>query len=739
MKKTALLISMMALLCSAAGAENPVKIETASSCIILDAENDKELTTLYFGAPVNPSEVISDKITDIAAYPVYGHGNIDDYALSVTHGDGNMTLDMVVESVEQNTSDEGSLTRIRMKDKLYPFYCTVCYRTYQDSDIIECWTEIENQESKTVKLRRFDSFSLPIRMGDVWCSSMYGSWADECRIMEQPIPFGTFSIENRNGIRNSNTSHSEVMISLDGKPQENSGRVIGAALCYSGNYQLRFCSNLDRNSHNVTYHMFYAGIHPDDSEYPLASKETFVTPKLALSYSEEGLGGISRRFHDWARSHRMVHGNDCRMVLLNSWEGVYFDINEPKMEQMMKDIKAIGGELFVMDDGWFGQGEFRRVEDKTGLGDWTVDKVKLPHGIPWLVSKAKENGIKFGIWVESEMANTKSDLYTKHPDWIINAPGRDVLCGRGGSQVVLDLGNPAVQEHVFQVIDNLMNENPDIAYFKWDSNMRVLSHGASRLTGSDQSRLYIDYHRGLEAVCQRIRAKYPDLIIQCCASGGARVNYSMTPYFDEFWTSDNTDALQRIFMQWGTSYFFPSMVMAAHISDSPNHQTGRLVPLKFRIDVAMSGRLGLELQPAKMSKEDYDLCKRAVSDYKSVRETVQFGDLYRLLSPYENKGAASLMYVSKDKNEAVFYEWKLEHFTSQILPRIKMEGLDPHKNYTVTELVPTPGRKFAFEGKVFSGEYLMKNGLETINYKCNPTPDGHQNGYCSCVLKLEAN
>ena len=416
------------------------------------------------------------------------------------------------------------------------------------------------------------------------------------------------------------------MFSLDGRPQENAGAVIGAALCYSGNFKLRI------DTDESDYHHFFAGINEENSAYRLRRGETFRTPVLALTYSREGLSGASRNFHKWGRKYRLMHGDRERMILLNSWEGVYFNIEQEGMDQMMQDIASMGGELFVMDDGWFGA-KYQRNTDNAALGDWTVDTRKLPEGIGGLLRDAKKHGVKFGIWIEPEATNTLSELYEKHPDWIINAPGREPVTGRGGTQLMLDLGNPEVQDFVFGIVDDLMTEYPDIAYIKWDANMGIQSHGSAYLTKDNQSHLYIDYHRGFEQVCRRIRAKYPDLVIQACASGGGRANWGVLPYFDEFWVSDNTDALQRIYMQWGTSYFFPAIAMASHIGSNPNHQTFRDIPIKYRIDVAMSGRLGMEIQPKNMTDEEKALCRKAIAEYKQIRPVVQFGDLYRRCRP----------------------------------------------------------------------------------------------------------
>ena len=335
--------------------------------------------------------------------------------------------------------------------------------------------------------------------------------------------------------------------------------------------------------------------------------------------------------------------------------------------------------------------------------------------------------MKFGIWIEPEMTNTRSELYEKHPDWVIQQPYRKNRKGRGGTQQVLDLSNPAVQEFVFSVVDRLMTAHPDIAYIKWDDNMTLYNYGSTFLPADRQSPLYIEYHRGMDKVLRRIQEKYPRLVMQSCASGGGRVNYGVLPYYDEFWTSDNTDALQRIYMQWGVSNFYPAVAMASHVSASPNHQTGRNVPLKLRFDVAMSGRLGLELQPSKMTGKEKEFARRAIADYKEIRPIVQQGDLYRLISPYDKTGYASLMYVAPEKDRAVWFVYKLEHFLNMPSPAFRMAGLDPGKRYRITEL-NVDGKPVPQDGKTFSGAFLMENGLEfTVGKE-----------YASRVLELKA-
>ena len=729
-KKRLLMFAGALALCCGMAAET-VEVCTPHTSLVLDATEGQELKQLYYGDRLTAADLsaINDAGgAQYAAYPVYGDICQGETALAVRHTDGNLTLQMEVTGVSRKAEGNATVTTVAMKDKVYPLRVNVCYKTYADADVIETWTEISHDERGTVVLNQFASGYLPIRRGTVWLSSLYGAWANEAQVAQEPLEPGMKVIKNKDGLRNSHTAHAEVMFSLDGRPRENSGAVIGAALCYGGNYKLRI------DTDESEYHHFFAGINEENSAYNLPNGEVFRTPALALTYSQEGLSGASRNFHKWGRKYRLMHGDKERMILLNSWEGVYFDINQEGMAQMMQDIAQMGGELFVMDDGWFGS-KYQRNSDNAALGDWTVDSRKLPEGIEGLLRDARKNGVKFGIWIEPEATNTTSELYEKHPEWIINAPKREPVTGRGGTQLMLDLGNPEVQDFVFGIVDNLMTKYPEIAYIKWDSNMGIQSPGSTYLTKDNQSHLYINYHRGFEDVCRRIRAKYPDLVIQACASGGARANWGVLPYFDEFWVSDNTDALQRIYMQWGTSYFFPAIAMASHIGSNPNHQTFRNIPIKFRIDVAMSGRLGMEIQPKNMTEEEKTLCKNAIAEYKQIRPIVQFGDLYRLVSPYDKLGVASLMYVSEAKDKAVFYWWKTETFVNQHLPRVRMAGLDPAKTYRIHELDRIDNKSLKFEGKAFTGQFLMDNGLE-IPYT-HDVDYNKLNSWASRVLCLE--
>ena len=680
-----------------------VFVNTPKTTLMLSVNEGSTPRIHYYGSRINPNqaqEIYDAMSINYDAYPAFGRNSFDETALSVTHADGNMSTELAITGSRQ----EGDLTIISLKDKKYEFFVDLYYKANDKSDVIETWTVIRNGEKKPIRLEQYASGVMTLRQEGAWITHFHGTWGAEGQMTEEPLTAGLKNIVCHDGVRGGMDDRAEVMISLDGKPQENSGRVIGAALCWTGNYKLRL------ETRGKYRHTLIAGIDDLHTAYTLKPGESFQTPELALTYSTEGKGGVSRAFHRWGRNVKLHNGHGLRDILLNSWEGVYMNVNQEVCEQMMDGIKELGGELFVVDDGWFGR-KYRRTDDTQGLGDWMTDTQKLPNGVPALLKAAEDRGLKFGIWIEPEMTNSKSELYEAHPDWVVAHPTRELSKGRGGTQLVLDMSNPKVQDFVFGIVDNLVKENPKLHYIKWDCNMSMNNYGSSYLTSDKQSHLIVDYHRGLRSTLERIRAKYPDLVIQLCASGGGRVNWGFMPYFDEFWVSDDTDAQQRLFIQWGTSHFFPTMAMAQHVSASPNHQTGRVIPLKFRFDVAMTGRLGMEMKPSDLNDREREYAKKAVAFYKEIRPIVQLGDQYRLLSPYEGNGFCSEMFVSEDKSEAVFFCYKFEHYVDLHTPRWHMAGLDPNATYRLNEFERSE-REHYFEGKTFSGKFLMETGLD---------------------------
>lgn len=689
--------------------EGHAVIETPATQMVLHAKEGGDMRMAYYGPKVATLAELqaAGADFDFSALPAFGTVDMVHLpALQVLHADGDLNLELHVAAYDRTDAGTAILHTITMRDKLQPLTVRLFYKAYKAVDVIETWTEIVNDEKKSVTLKRFDSGHLTLRQGDVWLTHLHGDWAAEANVVQEPLTLGGKVIRNTDGARNAHIDAPEVMFSLDGRPQEAYGRTIGAALCWSGNYELRVNTILNKQHH------FYAGIDPQSSEYVLDPGKSFATPHLALVYSEQGMGGVSRTFHRWARQCGMLHrGNGVGEILLNSWEGLYFDINEERMLQMMDDIAKLGGELFVMDDGWFGD-KYQRNNDSSTLGDWVVDKKKLPNGLKALTDAARQHGIKFGIWIEPEAVNTKSELFEKHPEWALQAKGRELKLGRGGTQLVLDMTNPKVQDFAFQIVDDLLTNYPEISYIKWDANASIQNFGSLYLPRNRQQNLYIDYHLGLLKVMQRIREKYPQVVIQDCASGGGRANYGLLPYFDEFWTSDNTDALQRVYIQWGTSLFFPANAMAAHINHCPYWNTGgRVIPIKFRCDVAMSGRLGIELQPKDMTDEERRQVETCFKDYKELRTTVQTGDLYRLISPYDKKGVAALMYALDE--QACLFVYKTDNYYNQPLPRVRLAGLNPDKTYTLVEKnVRVNQQPCALSGNQFTGRFLMDVGIE---------------------------
>ena len=703
------LIAAIGLLLSSSLFAKDYLISTSKTSLLITANAGEPSKMQYYGVSIAPGQIQSiydaGLVLNANSYPAFGLQTVGEKAIAITQPDGNMSLDLAVDAVTQYTSKDGEITEVLLKDKIYPVWVKQCYKAYKGTDIITTWVEIGNAGKKPVTLFQFASAYLPMFRGDNWLTHFHGAWGAEHTMDEEKLTNGQKVIANKDGLANTETDNPSFMLSLDGKPQEETGKVFGGVLAWSGNYKLKL--DVRNTALNII-----AGMNEESSQYILEPKETFVTPEFAMTYSTNGKGGVSRAFHHWACQYKMNQGERLHDILLNSWEGVYFKVDQEVMAQMMKDMSQLGGELFVMDDGWFGD-KYPRDGGSTSLGDWVVCKKKLPQGIEGLIASAKKCGIKFGLWIEPEMVNSKSELYEKHPDWIICQDNRTPTTGRGGTQMILDLSNPKVQDFVFGVVDNLMTNYPEIAYIKWDANASIMNYGSYYLPKDRQSHLYIEYHKGLNNVLERIRTKYPHLLMQACASGGSRVNYGLLPYFGEFWTSDNTDAYQRIYMQWGVSNFYPAIAMASHVSADKNHQTGRRTPLKFRFDVAMSGRLGMEMQPKDMTDGDKEFAKRAIKAYKEIRPIVQHGDLYRLVSPYDKVGFASLMYATPEKDKAVFFAYRMEYLLNQVTPRVRMTGLDPDKQYKLIDMTPLKENKKNFlDGKVLSGKLLLEEGVE---------------------------
>ena len=519
--------------------------------------------------------------------------------------------------------------------------------------------------------------------------------------LNQATEFGKKIIDTKLGSRAAMHAYPFFEIGLGAPASENTGDVLMGTIGWTGNY--RFTFEVD-NAGNLRV---ISGINPYASAYELKPNEWFVTPEFIFTLSNQGTGKASRDIHDWARNYQIKDGKGDRLTLLNNWESTGFNFNEKKLEELMKEAKHLGVDMFLLDDGWFAN-KYPRQNDKAGLGDWEVTHDKLPNGIPHLVQTAKDAGVKFGIWIEPEMVNPKSELFEKHPDWAIHLPNRETYYYR--NQLVLDLSNPKVQDYVFSVVDNIMIENPDLAFFKWDCNSPITNVYSPYLK-EKQNQLYIDHVRGVYNVFKRVAEKYPHLPIMLCSGGGARCDYEALKYFTEFWCSDNTDPIERLYIQWGFSQFFPAKAMCAHVT-SWNKNTS----IKFRTDVAMMCKMGFDISLKEMNEDEMKYCQEAVANYKRLKGTILDGDLYRLVSPYETNHS-SVMYVDKAKSKSVLFAYDIHpRFGEKTFP-VKLQGLDPNKKYKVQEINLMPGQKSTLvtDGGTFSGDFLMKIGMNVFS------------------------
>ena len=661
--------------------------------------NESEFSSLSFSLKGGSEGSVSARGWEV--YPASGAEDFFEPAFAIQHNDGNMTSIFRYVSHQTNTiSSNVKETVISLKDDVYPVNVKLYYQTFAKENIIKTWTEVNHAEKKPVTISRYASSMLYFESSDYYLTEFSGDWAMEVRMSTQQLQSGKKILETKLGSRAAMHVSPFFELGLGQPAQEQQGTVMMGTLGWPGNFQFTF--EVD-NSSNLRV---ISGINPYASNYELKPQETFTTPEFIFTISDEGTGKASRNFHSWARDYQLKDGKGDRLTLLNNWEATYFNFDEKKLEDIMQEAKQLGVDLFLLDDGWFGN-KYPRKDATQGLGDWQVTKEKLPNGVPHLVKKAKETGVKFGIWIEPEMISPKSELIEKHPDWAIRLPNREEYYYR--SQLVLDLSNPAVQDFVFGVVDNLMTENPDIAFLKWDCNSPITNIYSPYLK-TKQNQLYIDHNRGVLNVFKRVKEKYPNLPMMLCAGGGGRCDYESLKYFTEFWCSDNTDPVERIFIQWGFSQFFPAKAMDAHVT-SWNSRTS----IKFRVDVAMMCKMGFDIRTHEMNENDQKFCQQAVTDYKRLKPVILDGDQYRLVSPYETNHM-SVMYVDQAKSKAVLFAYDIHPRFGEKTQAVKLQGLDPAKKYKVEEINIVPGRKpsLGSNGQVFSGDFLMKVGLSVF-------------------------
>lgn len=692
-----------------------IRISTRHLDLVLQVAENARLYQTYLGDKLLHEEDLSrlkwqvhaasDVSVSERGWEVYsGSGNEDFFepALAVTHADGNPSTWLYYVSSSTHAVDGGTQTDILLRDDRYPLEVTLHYVAYPEEDVIKTWSEIRHQEKKAVNLSAYASAMLYFSAPSYYLTEFSGDWAKEVQMSSQPLQFGKKVIDTKLGSRAAMHTQPFFMLGLGQPVQENQGAVLMGTLGWTGNF--RFTFEVD----NVGNLRVIPAINPYASVYALNRNEVFVTPEFIFTLSDEGTGKGSRNLQQWARKYQLKEGMGDRMSLLNNWENTAFDFDQRILGDLMKEAKDLGVDMFLLDDGWFGN-KYPRKDDRAGLGDWEVTADKLPEGIPGLIRSAEEAGVKFGIWIEPEMVNPKSELFEKHPDWVIHYPNREVYYYR--NQLVLDLCNPEVQDYVYGVIDKLLKENPEIAYFKWDCNSPITNIYSPYLK-NQQGRLYIDHVRGIYEVMKRVKENYGHVPMMLCSGGGARCDYEALKYFTEFWCSDNTDPVERVYIQWGFSHFFPTKAMCAHVT-SWNEQAS----VKFRTDVASMCKLGFDLGLHKLNGEELEYCRQAIQNWNRLKPVILDGQQYRLVSPYESNHMA-VNYVNADQTQAVLFAYDVyPRFKEKLFP-VKLQGLDPNKRYLVKEINLMPGTQSEkeFDGKVFSGDYLMKVGLEVCGF-----------------------
>lgn len=739
MKKT--LLALVALLLTVSVQAKDYAISTPNTTLIVSADKGKQLNFRYYGSRAEASDVrAAGRMLKHDAYPAFGTRCDMPYASLVKQHDGDNAMKLIVESVEESKAGEVSKLTILLRDVAHPtLLVKVNYSAYSDCDIVKMNTEYINEGKKPVVLQKYMSAVLPIQSDNCVLLHLDGTAKNECNEHIEPLTNGVRVIATQAGSQIAKYNNASFMLGLDGRLDESNCPVIAGSLVWMGNFHFEFHNTYMSKAPTL----FMGGINPAASDYTLAGKKSLATPEMVFTYTTNGKGEATRNFHRWARKYQLLDGTKERKILLNSWEGVHFDTTKENLEPMIKDIAALGGEMFVVDDGWFGP-KYPRNNAVSSLGDWGIATSKLPNGIRPLIDLTHRNGMKFGIWIEPEMVNVKSELYEKHPDWVLRHPDFEPSYGRGGGQLLLDLTNPKVQDYVFSIVDNLLTAYPDIYYIKWDNNMGMHNAQSLYLPKALQSNLQVDFTLALEKILKRIRAKYPKVVIQLCASGGTRLNYGFMPYFQEMWTSDQTDAYHRILIQWGSLNFYPSNMLAAHVGSAYSKYTQRLMPIKFRFDVASMCRLGMEMVPAKLNDAERAYAKRAFAEYKVIRPIVQQGDLYRLISPYEgDKNHTALMYVNEAKDKAVLFAYR--HIIKEAMSAniIRLQGLKADAKYRIREVAPEfENKPVKISGKVVSGRMLMQEGIVipelTVRYKSNTELNEMRatNDWRSVILEL---
>ncbi len=626
----------------------------------------------------------------------FGTGDYRESCVKVTNASGDRLSDLLYDgydileekpAIKGMPSMRGGETLVlHLYDKVSDFGADLYYTVYDDCNVISRRIVYKNNAKTRVVLNRAFSFTMTLPDGDYDVLSLYGTWAAE-RLQERtPLRRSVTRVDSKRG--SSSATQNPFIAVMTPDATETHGEVYGFNLIYSSSFAL-VADNLHYGQPLVT-----GGINDYDFSWILEAGEEFETPEVTIAFSSEGLGGMSRAFHDAYRNHlinpRFV--KKSRPILINNWEATYFKFTYEKLCAIADAVEGTGIDTLVLDDGWFG----KREDATSGLGDWFVNEEKLPGGLKGIIDYVHSKGMKFGLWFEPEMISDDSDIFRAHPDYAIGAPGRE-RC-RGRFQYMMDLTRQDVRDYIVNSVNKIIREN-EIDYVKWDFNRNMTEFYSFGREPERQAETAHRYALGLYDICERIINGNPEVFFEGCASGGARFDPGILYYFPQIWTSDNSDAEDRTFIQYGTSFIYPLSAMSCHISESPNHQVHRITSFDVRADIAHLGATGYELDTTVFTDEDREMVKKQIADYRVIEDLVINGDLYRIDNPH-NSNFFSEAVVSKDKKNAFLVCYRRLNKFGKGAHRVRMAGLDPKKKYFVPEL-----------GVILEGATLMNVGI----------------------------
>ncbi|MBS1703825.1 MAG: alpha-galactosidase [Armatimonadetes bacterium] len=633
-------------------------VSTATTKLTLIVDEERRLRLQGFGD-------IDHSASLPLAYPAAGDGWVFEPAISVVHADGNTSTDLRVIDAKYS---EHELT-VTLKDEVYDCRVALSIRANAETDVFETTARIENREAGEIVVEALASSSFDFGKADWHLTQFRGDWADEANMETERLGAGIKVLDSKLMVR-AHQFTSPWFIVSNGPLHETEGEVFGGSLAWPSSFQFVF-EKMPKGNLVAT-----CGYNPHGSRFHLQPGEALDAPTMIWAWSGEGSGDLSRKLHRYMRERVIRDGDRLRPILLNNWEATYFKFDEAKIESLFAGAKDLGMELFLLDDGWFGS-KYPRDGDHQGLGDWMPDPKKLPHGLSRLTDAAKELGLRFGLWFEPEMVNPGSELCERHPDWLIQQPGRAYEPQR--NQMILDLANPEVRDFAYNVLHETLSQYPGISFVKWDCNRYVTQPGSPYLPANRQSHLQIEYAKALDHIMDRLKEDHPEVEVMMCSGGGGRVDYRSMRCAHEVWPSDMTDPVRRIFIQWGYSHFFPAMALANHVTRWGER------PLKFCFDVAMSGSLGMDVDVAQLSESDRCFAKSAIETYKRIRDVVQFGELYRLESPYDGARCSLLFRLGE---RAILFVYAS---TAVAASDLALRGLDEGQSYRVKEINTADG------------------------------------------------